>query len=232
VFGFIATGHRGPDLSRLRTLAVANASRGEDAFGLVWMRRDGSLHTFKRAGSILKRLDAIERVADAQVVFGHCRWATPSSGSPAEAENNHPHPSGRGFIVHNGHVRNHRFLSHVFSLRLRGECDSEVLGRLIAALPGKLERRARTALLLSEGPQAVLGIWSGVTPRLLIARRGKPLHLSRQKGGVYLGSLSIGLGGQVEAVDDNTVSGSAVDSWLRPRQRGLLPDQDQEAEAG
>lgn len=41
----------------------------------------------------------------ALALIGHCRWAT--HGSPADNRNNHPHPAGRGWIVHNGVVFNH-----------------------------------------------------------------------------------------------------------------------------
>ena len=45
------------------------------------------------------------RCRGATIVVGHCRWAT--HGAPADNRNNHPHPAGRGWLVHNGVVHNH-----------------------------------------------------------------------------------------------------------------------------
>jgi asparagine synthetase B (glutamine-hydrolysing) len=54
--------------------------------------------------------------------------------------------SGRGWLVHNGVVVNHASLVRQYRLASSTECDSEVLGLLVARIPGALGRRAaRTA---------------------------------------------------------------------------------------
>ncbi len=50
---------------------------------------------------------------------------------------------------------------------------------------------------------ALLGLWRN-PGRLLIARRGRPLHVGSGREGHYFGSLPEGLPGRVQAVPDAT----------------------------
>lgn len=102
IFGFIAKDGAGPELTRLRRLALVTELRGEHAFGLAWLDADGALQTFKCPAAARDCLGALDRCRDARIVIGHCRYAT--HGSPADNRNNHPHPAGRGQLVHNGIV--------------------------------------------------------------------------------------------------------------------------------
>jgi glucosamine--fructose-6-phosphate aminotransferase (isomerizing) len=202
IFGFITqTGH-GPDLSRLKRLALETERRGRHAFGLAWISANGRLHTFKRPGAASICLDDLNRCRGAQLVIGHCRWAT--HGPPEDNRNNHPHPAGRGWLVHNGVVFNHAGLARRYRLRLRTQCDSEVLGKLTARCGGSLLTRAARVVAAANGPLAILGAWRS-PPRLLIVRRGKPLHFGETADGLYLASLPNGLPGRVLPVAEDRV---------------------------
>ena len=103
IFGFITKDGRGPDLARLRRIATETQRRGHHAFLLAWLAADGGIHTFKRPGPATANLRRLDACQDALVVVGHCRWAT--HGRPEDNRNNHPHPAGCGWLVHNGVVR-------------------------------------------------------------------------------------------------------------------------------
>lgn len=212
LFGFVSKNGDGPDLDRLRCIAAETEQRGRHAFGLAWLDRDGRMHTFKRPGPATDRLEDLDECADALVVVGHCRWAT--HGTPRDNRNNHPHPAGRGWLVHNGVVFNHARLAHEYGLVPRTACDSEVLGLLMARIPGALELRAARVAQAVDGPLALLGVWTKPA-RLLIVRRGNPLWLGETTGGGYFGSLSGELPGQPKPIPDGssvllTVGGGTI----------------------
>ena len=200
LFGFITKAGTGPELGRLRRIAAETEQRGRHAFGLAWVGVDGRLRTFKRPGAATDRLLDLEACGTALAAIGHCRWAT--HGDPKDNRNNHPHPAGRGWVVHNGVVRNHAALTERYRLPTKTECDSEVLGLLIARHAGALELRAARTAALADGPLALLGLW--VNPvRLLMARRGRPLLFGETRDGFYFGSLPGGLPGQIKPLYDH-----------------------------
>ena len=201
VFGFITSDGSGPDVLRLRRLALITQIRGGHAFGLAWVGEDGDIQTFKRPGPAVKHLDELERCRGAAVVIGHCRFAT--HGPPTDNRNNHPHPAGAGFLVHNGVILNHQRLVQRYGLRPKTQCDSEVLGLLMARCAGSIAQRSAWAAGQVAGELAVLGVWRSPA-RLLAARRGRPLCFGQGRDGVYFGSLPEGLPGQVKAVGDHS----------------------------
>jgi len=156
-----------------------------------------TIHTFKRPGPATANLGDLDQCRGATVVIGHCRWAT--HGAPEENRNNHPHPAGRGWFVHNGVVTNHEALVRRFRLAPQTECDSEVLGLLMARFPGALGLRAARAAEIAEGRLAILGLWRNPA-RLLVVRNGNPLCFGETAGGFYFGSLPGELPGPVVAI--------------------------------
>ncbi len=202
IFGFITQEGEGPQIARLRRIALITQSRGEHAFGLAWVDSRGAIQTFKAPGSARDWLDELDRCRQAQMVIGHCRWAT--HGSPADNRNNHPHPAGSGYLVHNGVVQNHRELIHRYDLRPQSECDSEVLGLLMARCPGSLAHRAARTAHQACGDLAILGVWRRPA-RLVIVRRGRPLHFGQAREGFYFGSLPDGLPVPARQVIDRSV---------------------------
>jgi glucosamine 6-phosphate synthetase-like amidotransferase/phosphosugar isomerase protein len=212
IFGFITKTGDGPDLSSLKHIARETQRRGHHAFGLAWVAADGRLHAFKRPGPATACLDDLDRCAGACIVIGHCRWAT--HGTPDDNRNNHPHPAGRGWLVHNGVVFNHASLVQRYCLKPRTQCDSEVLGGLMARFAGSLTARAGHTVQVAEGPLALLGVWRG-PPRLLIVRHGNPLHFGEAHEGFYFGSLADGLPGRVLPIADDRVRVLVYDGELR-----------------
>jgi glucosamine 6-phosphate synthetase-like amidotransferase/phosphosugar isomerase protein len=200
VFGFITRNGNGPDLGRLRRIAAQTQRRGHHAFGLAWLDAEGTIHTFKRPGPATANLGDLDACRGATVVIGHCRWAT--HGSPKNNRNNHPHPAGRGWFVHNGVVVNYRALLRRYRLQPKTECDSEVLGLLMARFAGSIGRRAMQTARAADGRMTMLGIWSNPA-RLLVVRKDYPLSFGETAGGVYFASLPEDLPGAVMHVSDH-----------------------------
>jgi len=201
VFGFITRTGRGPDLGRLRRLAIQTEQRGTHAFGLAWVNQT-TIDMFKRPGPATANLDDIDVCKNATAVIGHCRWAT--HGNSRDNRNNHPHQAGTGWMVHNGVVRNHEALIDEFHLHPQTECDSEVLGLLIAKLSGKIGQRAARSARAAQGPLVILGVWQNPT-RLLVVRNGNPLSFSNTPDGVYFASLPYDLPGKAHTLKDRYV---------------------------
>jgi len=199
IFGFVTSGGQGPDISRLRRIAVITQTRGDHAFGLAWLDADGDIDTFKRPGPAKSHLDELERCRNAVVVIGHCRYAT--HGSPRDNRNNHPHAAGAGLFVHNGVIFNHDQLARRHGLSMRSQCDSEILGLLMGRCGGSIAQRSAWAANQAFGDLAMLGLWRDPA-RILIARRGRPLCFGRGRDGFYFASLPEGLPGEVKAVAD------------------------------
>lgn len=194
VFGFVTKAGRGPDLKVLKRIAIVTESRGEHAFGMAWTGSDGQLSSFKRPGAASDGLSDLNRVKDAAAMIGHCRWAT--HGLPEINENNHPHRAGKGWIVHNGVVRNHLELIETHDLQTETECDSEVLGLLMSCKKGTLLERASFVHQQAEGGMVLMGLWTNPV-RMLVLRDERPLHFSEDSRGFYFASLATGLPGQV-----------------------------------
>lgn len=201
IFGFVSCKGERPDLTRLRRLALFTQTRGEHAFGLAWLDEDGAIQTFKQPGAAREHLAELDRCRDAVMVIGHCRYAT--HGSPLDNRNNHPHAAGGGQVVHNGVVTNHAQLARQHNLRPASQCDSEVLGLLMARGRGSVTQRAAWAARQSRGDMAMLGLWRNPA-RLLVARRGRPLHFGQAREGFYFASLADGLPQPVCSVLDGS----------------------------
>jgi glucosamine--fructose-6-phosphate aminotransferase (isomerizing) len=198
IFGFISTDGRGPDIDRLKHLALVTESRGRHAWGMAWLKY-GKVETFKTPRPASLTLWSLDCVRSCEMMIAHCRYAT--HGSPQDNRNNHPHPAGKGWLVHNGVVQNYRTLVADQGLAPNSECDSEVIGLLMARGGGSLGRRVIRTLGLVTGDHALLGIWTNPA-RLLVARRGRPLHFGKATEGLYFASLPDGLPGRPHSLPD------------------------------
>jgi glucosamine 6-phosphate synthetase-like amidotransferase/phosphosugar isomerase protein len=219
IFGYITKNRAGPDLARLKAIAVVTQQRGAHAFGLAWLDAAARLTTFKRPGAATARLDDLDRCRDALAMLGHCRFAT--HGDPEDNSNNHPHRAGRGWLVHNGVVQNYRALVARHRLTLETDCDSEVLGLLMTRRGGSILERAASAAAMTDGRLTMLGLWRRPT-RLLVVRRDNPLHFAETQGGFYFGSLPQALPGRPFSLPDAYAGVLTLDaSGLRLEARQL-----------
>jgi glucosamine 6-phosphate synthetase-like amidotransferase/phosphosugar isomerase protein len=220
IFGFLSTDGRGPELARLRRIAAETETRGRHAFGLVWIDAHGQLHAFKRPGAASDDLDDLELCRGCQAMIGHCRWAT--RGDPQENRNNHPHFAGRGWLVHNGVVRNYDALVRRYRFRLRSDCDSEVFCHLMMQSGGSILQRACWAVRQAEGSLAILGLWANPL-RMLVVRRGRPLAVATTRRGHYFASLPRELPASPRPVNDNFAAVYFSQSGLLRQQCVSLP---------
>jgi len=106
--------------------------------------------------------------------------------------NNHPHPAGAGQIIHNGVIRNHRELVRRYGLHQVGQCDSEALGLLMARGGGTILQRAKRVAREADGGLVILGVWRRPA-RLLVVRRGRPLHWGQAREGFYFATMPYAL---------------------------------------
>jgi len=124
----------------MQTLLVKSETRGMDATGFVALTDPYDRASKQYLVSDKAPVNSSRFVAEnhhwrslqhkrCSMILGHVRAAT--HGSPTENHNNHPHVSGSLYMVHNGIVPNYREIADRYILRLRSECDSEVLLRLV-----------------------------------------------------------------------------------------------------
>jgi glucosamine 6-phosphate synthetase-like amidotransferase/phosphosugar isomerase protein len=192
IFGFIATNnqHRFSQ-QRLRKLAITTQSRGHHAWGMAWIDSAGKQHHYKQTGPIKAALDLLDMAEDAQLLIGHCRYAT--QGDYRNNLNNHPFPVDGGWLVHNGQIHNYPWLVNQHDLHPVTDCDSEVLPLLTEQATGThVERLARAVEIVNADPLAVAALWR--SPRqLCLIRDGHPLHVGHTTEGHYFASLTPGL---------------------------------------
>ena len=195
IFGYVAKGDKRLDLQTIKRIAEVTMTRGPHAWGMAWVDGAGKMRTYKQTGRIVDSLALLALAADARLMIGHCRYAT--HGAPEDNKNNHPHDGGDSYVVHNGVIQHYRTLVARHSLRMRTDCDSEVLGLMLQKFRGKpMARAAKTAReAMGVTPFAMMALW----PDRMVAARanGQPLHVGEMRDGYYLASLRLGLPGTV-----------------------------------
>jgi glucosamine--fructose-6-phosphate aminotransferase (isomerizing) len=203
LFGYVAKNKKPVDIRRLKDIAETTMLRGPHAWGMAWVDAKGRLKSFKQTGRIVDALGLLAMAGDAQLLIGHCRYAT--HGDPAVNRNNHPHPAGDAKVVHNGVIQHYRSLVTKHGLRMRTKCDSEVLALLLKKFRGKpINRMARASReAMGETPFAALALW----PDRLVATavNGQPLKIGETPDGFWLASLERGLPGRVSRFPEGSV---------------------------
>ena len=144
IFGFVSKDGSRFDMRAMKTIARTTMTRGPHAWGMAWVDARGVLRTYKQTGRIVDSLGLLAMAKDAVLLSGHCRWAT--HGDPAVNTNNHPHDGGDSWVVHNGVIHHYRDLVEKHRLRMLTDCDSEVLGLMIAKFKGTPFNRAAKAV--------------------------------------------------------------------------------------
>ena len=201
IYGFVnRSGHPVPK-AILEEIAEDTELRGPHAFGFIWLDRQGQIHSYKQAGRISDNLHTLKRIRKAVIAVCHTRYAT--HGDANNNKNNHPHPGGGGWYVHNGVIHEHEQLTEKYKLRRRSECDSEVIGLLLNKFKGKLIDKMRKIIDKTTGRMAVAGIWG---KSLLLAKRaGQNLQISSGGGVMWFSSSGRGLPGNPTFMTDNRV---------------------------
>tara|TARA_R100001086_G_scaffold218584_1_gene135301 strand:- start:414 stop:1472 length:1059 start_codon:yes stop_codon:yes gene_type:complete len=204
VYGFISKKGKSINMSLIHKMAMDAERRGKDAFGFAWVDDRGRIRSYKKTGPVSKNLESLGMARNARMLIGHTRMAT--HGSPDDNLNNHPHPVDGGWMVHNGVVSDHLELEYTHRLNTTSECDSEVIARMIEEFDGTLVKRTTEACEAVSSALVVLGLWARPS-RMIIIRRGNPLHYVETKEGIYFSSLGGGLPKKMKAkeVADNTL---------------------------
>ncbi|MBP7868678.1 MAG: hypothetical protein KA002_01295 [Firmicutes bacterium] len=165
----------------LRALAVASERRGTDASGYAALTTRGELLCQRQPGPARRLFNARQfgllgsrRV---RALIGHTRLAT--TGDPGCNDNNHPHLAGDWALVHNGFVPGHREKAEQLKLRLRSQCDSEIL---VQALRRCGELAGPEVCLSLDGKQSVLALNARERTLVTWTNGGMPLVAFRVKG--------------------------------------------------
>jgi len=200
IFGYVGATQPGGAmiLDALRKLEY----RGYDSWGVA-VGANGHIDVAKRAGRIG---DAVAVLPDAQIGFGHTRWATHGGVTDANA---HPHLdcSGRFAVIHNGIIENYRPIKdRLLSAghQFYSETDTEIVAHLIEDVcesgTGKpLVEGLREVFSQLRGLNAVI-VMDNRTHQLAAVKNVSPLVLGRGDGGFFLASDAIALVGHATDV--------------------------------
>ena len=182
-------GHWGETYRLLTALFIESQVRGSDASGFAAVTDDfkgKSRHRVMLAKAPVPAAQFVRGTAWRKLrhhrccsLIAHCRFAT--VGSADRNINNHPHgnPKGKYFLIHNGHIRNWQAIAAQHRLRLKSQCDSEVILRLA-------ERAKHPALGLADALATCDGSMAVVLQDIkhagllwLVRNYGSPLWLMR-----------------------------------------------------
>jgi len=162
-------------------LAIASEERGTDAAGyavltaggeLLWQRQPGPARLLFGGGEF-----AALRRRSVVMAIGHTRLAT--TGAPAVNGNNHPHLAGDWALVHNGFIPLHERKAALLDLRLKSQCDSEIL---VQVLNRYGEAEGAEVCLALGGKQSVLAINASEQAMLAWTNGEMPLVAFRVEG--------------------------------------------------
>jgi glutamine---fructose-6-phosphate transaminase (isomerizing) len=170
--------------------------RGYDSAGALFCFAEGEAELYKVSNkekpdfTIRDLTVKIKDVArPCHLGIGHTRWA--SCGTVSE-KNAHPHCDSkkRIWVVHNGNVVNFERLKKFFVQdHLYSETDTEIIANLIARQMSSgldLCRAVEEAMLMIEGPNAILVVDSYDQDVLVAANRGGTLLYGRNDKGEFL----------------------------------------------
>jgi len=152
--------------------------RGYDSAGLAVIEENGKIEIRRDAGKLINLQNrVVEAPLHGHIGIGHTRWAT---HGPPTAVNAHPHRARDGniVVVQNGIVEN--FLPLREELMAQGytfasDTDTEVIVQLIHrefTETEDMEEAVRRALVLLDGPSAVVALSRYEPDKLIAARLG------------------------------------------------------------
>jgi glucosamine 6-phosphate synthetase-like amidotransferase/phosphosugar isomerase protein len=121
-------------------------------------------------------------------LIGHTR--STSGSSSRYNQNNHPHICGNTVGVHNGYIRNWTQLVNKFNLKMKGNCDSEVIFALMDKFMKEkgctLEEATKETTCLLEGTFACMVASSKNFNKIVVFRRDLPLKIRHRSVGNML----------------------------------------------
>ena len=230
IFGYVGVSQPGGAmiLDALRKLEY----RGYDSWGVA-VGANGHIDVAKRAGRIG---DATASLPDAQIGFGHTRWATHGGVTDANA---HPHLdcTGRFAVIHNGIIENYKTIKdrliaagHLFY----SETDTEIVAHLVEDLFSQDPREdlvdaVRQVFSQLRGLNAII-VMDNVTHQLVAVKNVSPLVLGKGNDSIYLASDAVALVGhatQIHYLEDGQVarlSSDGVTLWSAATGERQEPD--------
>jgi glucosamine 6-phosphate synthetase-like amidotransferase/phosphosugar isomerase protein len=196
-------------------LAIASEERGVDAAGfaaltasgeMLWQRQPGPARLLfqGREFAALRRKSVV-------MAIGHTRLAT--TGAPAVNGNNHPHLAGDWALVHNGFIPLHEHKATVLGLRLKSQCDSEILAQVLSRYGAD---EGPDVCLALGGKQSVLAVNASARTMLAWTNGEMPLVAFRIEGlpGVWWAST--------EAIAENAARKLRLRGSFAPVKPGVV----------
>ena len=157
-----------------KSLLVENTKRGKDSTGIVYQYKDGAeifrgfLPGKEAQNFVLPELDALGMI-------GHTRYAT--VGDKDSYLNVHPFETEKYIGVHNGTIFNYKHLRDHFKLESKGQCDSEIIYRLLDkfGLDGLkyVEGLFMLVFIHKERPDEINLITNGSKPLVIFKLHGR-----------------------------------------------------------
>ena len=221
IFGYVALDEgQEPNISLLKAMADACVSRGSDSHGISQYVGD-TQYSFRSPGSFADNLDALEWCKGTKCVIGHTRFGT--SGTWEDNKNNQPIAWGSQMfkskgkqvqvgpmaMVHNGTLSNYNSLVARWkaSSRLKGDCDSEIIGYIVRQGLGAGKTFEESVEMFEDefaggtkwvSPLALMFLYGN---DLHMYRNGNPTHWYEGEGGLYFCSLPFKSGSIGETTD-------------------------------
>nr|WP_066798371.1 hypothetical protein [Caldivirga sp. MU80] len=166
----------------LRMVIIKGEERGRDSFGVVSVKRDGSITVFKERGRPSDALKRISKIVDADtvaVIFNNRAEPTTEYVQVKTPDDIQPMIGERIIVAHNGTIANDKDLEIRFELRRRSRIDTAILPPLLEKLwDGSLEGLRDVLVRYVVGSYA-LAIADRKRPgKLWLAVNFKPLYLA------------------------------------------------------
>jgi 7-cyano-7-deazaguanine synthase len=179
----------------LRMVIIKGEERGRNSFGVVSVKRDGSITVFKERGRPSDALKRISKIVDADtvaVIFNNRAEPTTEYVQVKTPDDIQPMIGERIIVAHNGTIANDKDLEIRFELRRRSRIDTAILPPLLEKLwDGSLEGLRDVLVRYVVGSYA-LAIADRKRPgKLWLAVNFKPLYLAwyRELNAMFFVSL-------------------------------------------
>ena len=196
--GFLVLdGSKTPSPRKLDRAFRCMDSRGGHAVGWIQAYKNATIcEPSKFEGTASAHSDLIRTDVVGSVVFvGHTRFTT--HGSASDDNNNHPHEYENenvyGAITHNGVISGHEQTARENNVQLTGECDSELIARLIESYDATIpywKRVSKAINACTKSSCIALGCveTDGETVSFVLASRGNPVCYQVLNGVLYYAS--------------------------------------------